>query len=77
MPKIAEAARAARREQIIAAGLACFALSGYHATSQLRKALPSAVNAGAISADLAEPSGLSHGDAVFAQVDGGFPRVGV
>ncbi len=26
---------------------------------------------------LAEPSGLSHGDAAFAQVDGGFPRVGV
>ena len=27
--------------------------------------------------DLAEPSGLSHGDAAFAHVDGGFPRTGV
>jgi AcrR family transcriptional regulator len=33
MPKVAEAARAARREQIVAAGLACFARSGYHATT--------------------------------------------
>jgi AcrR family transcriptional regulator len=33
MPKIAEAARAARRDQITAAGLACFARSGYHATT--------------------------------------------
>jgi AcrR family transcriptional regulator len=33
MPRIAEAARAARRDQIIAAGLACFARSGYHATT--------------------------------------------
>jgi AcrR family transcriptional regulator len=33
MPRVAEAARAARREQIIAAGLACFARSGYHATT--------------------------------------------
>src|SRR5215472_7185921 len=33
VPKIAEQARAARREQIIAAGLACFARSGYHATT--------------------------------------------
>jgi AcrR family transcriptional regulator len=33
MPKVAEAARAARRDQIIAAGLACFARSGYHATT--------------------------------------------
>jgi TetR/AcrR family fatty acid metabolism transcriptional regulator len=33
VPRIAEAARAARREQIIAAGLACFARSGYHAAT--------------------------------------------
>jgi AcrR family transcriptional regulator len=33
VPRVAEAARAARREQIIAAGLACFARSGYHATT--------------------------------------------
>jgi TetR/AcrR family transcriptional regulator, repressor for uid operon len=33
VPRIAEATRAARREQIIAAGLACFARSGYHATT--------------------------------------------
>ncbi len=33
MPKIAEAARAARRDQIIAAGLACFARTGYYATT--------------------------------------------
>jgi len=33
MPRIADAARAARRQQIIAAGLACFAKTGYHATT--------------------------------------------
>jgi AcrR family transcriptional regulator len=33
VPRVAEEARAARREQIIAAGLACFARSGYHATT--------------------------------------------
>jgi AcrR family transcriptional regulator len=33
VPRIAEAARAARRDQIIAAGLACFGRSGYHATT--------------------------------------------
>ena len=33
MPRVAEAARAARREQIIATGMACFARSGYHATT--------------------------------------------
>jgi TetR/AcrR family transcriptional regulator, repressor for uid operon len=33
VPRIGEAARAARREQIIMAGLACFARSGYHATT--------------------------------------------
>jgi TetR/AcrR family transcriptional regulator, repressor for uid operon len=33
VPRIAEAARAARRDQIVAAGLACFARSGYHSTT--------------------------------------------
>jgi len=33
MPKIDEAARAARRDQIIAAGAACFGRAGYHATT--------------------------------------------
>ncbi len=33
MPRIAEAARAARRDQIVAAGLACFARAGYHAAT--------------------------------------------
>jgi AcrR family transcriptional regulator len=33
VPRIAESARAARRDQIIAAGLACFARSGYHTTT--------------------------------------------
>jgi AcrR family transcriptional regulator len=33
VPRIAEAARAARRDQIVAAGLTCFARSGYHATT--------------------------------------------
>ena len=33
MPKIAESARSARREQILAAALACFARTGYHATT--------------------------------------------
>jgi AcrR family transcriptional regulator len=46
MPKIAEAARAARREQIIAAALACFARAGYHATTM---------------ADVAGQAGLSKG----------------
>jgi AcrR family transcriptional regulator len=46
VPKIAEAARAARREQIIAAGLACFARSGYHATTM---------------ADVASQAGVSKG----------------
>ncbi len=46
MPKIAESARAARRDQIIAAGLACFASSGYHATTM---------------ADVAEQAGVSKG----------------
>jgi TetR/AcrR family transcriptional regulator, repressor for uid operon len=46
MPKIAEAARTARRDQIIAAGLACFARSGYHATTM---------------ADVASQAGVSKG----------------
>jgi AcrR family transcriptional regulator len=33
MPKIGEAARTARRDQITAAALACFARAGYHATT--------------------------------------------
>ncbi len=33
MPKIAEEARAARRDQIIAAAAECFATSGYHVTT--------------------------------------------
>jgi AcrR family transcriptional regulator len=46
VPRIAEAARAARRDQIIAAGLACFARSGYHATTM---------------ADVASQAGVSKG----------------
>lgn len=46
MPRIAEAARAARRDQIIAAGIACFARSGYHATTM---------------ADVASQAGVSKG----------------
>jgi hypothetical protein len=46
VPKIAEQARAARREQIIAAGLACFARCGYQATTM---------------ADVAAQAGLSKG----------------
>jgi AcrR family transcriptional regulator len=33
MPKIAESTRSARRAQILAAALACFARTGYHATT--------------------------------------------
>jgi AcrR family transcriptional regulator len=46
MPKIAEQARAARREQILAAAAECFARAGYHATTV---------------ADIAEAAGLSKG----------------
>ncbi len=46
MPKIAETARAARRGQIIAAGLACFARAGYHVTTM---------------ADIAAQAGVSKG----------------
>ena len=46
MPKIAQEARAARRDQIIAAAAECFARSGYHATTM---------------ADIAETAGVSKG----------------
>ena len=46
MPKIAEEARAARRDQIIAAAAECFAQAGYHATTM---------------ADIAEVAGVSKG----------------
>jgi TetR/AcrR family transcriptional regulator, transcriptional repressor of aconitase len=46
MPKIAEAVRAARREQIIAAGLACFARAGYHATTMADVATQAGVSKG-------------------------------
>ena len=46
MPKIAEAARAARREQIIAAALACFARAGYHATTMADVAAQAGVSKG-------------------------------
>jgi AcrR family transcriptional regulator len=46
VPKIAERARAARREQIIAAGLACFARSGYHATTMADVAAQAGVSKG-------------------------------
>ncbi len=46
MPKIAEAARAARREQIIAAGVACFARSGYYSTTMADVAAQAGVSKG-------------------------------
>jgi len=46
VPKIAEGARAARRDQIIAAAAECFARSGYHATTM---------------AGIAEAAGVSKG----------------
>jgi TetR/AcrR family transcriptional regulator, repressor for uid operon len=46
VPRIAEQARAARREQIIAAGLACFARSGYHATTMADVAAQAGVSKG-------------------------------
>jgi len=46
VPKIAEAVRAARREQIIAAGLACFAGSGYHVTTMADVAAHAGVSKG-------------------------------
>lgn len=46
MPRIAETARAARRDQIIGAGLACFARSGYHATTMADVAATAGVSKG-------------------------------
>jgi TetR/AcrR family transcriptional regulator, repressor for uid operon len=46
VPKIADEARAARRDQIIAAAAECFARAGYHATTM---------------ADIAEAAGVSKG----------------
>jgi AcrR family transcriptional regulator len=46
VPKIAETARAARREQIIAAGVACFAQSGYHSTTMADVAAQAGVSKG-------------------------------
>jgi AcrR family transcriptional regulator len=46
MPKIAEEIRAARREQIIAAALACFARAGYHATTMADVAAQAGVSKG-------------------------------
>jgi AcrR family transcriptional regulator len=46
VPKIAEAARVARREQIIAAAVACFARAGYHATTMADIAEQAAVSKG-------------------------------
>jgi AcrR family transcriptional regulator len=46
VPKIGEQARAARREQIIAAGLACFARSGYHAATMADVAAQAGVSKG-------------------------------
>ena len=46
MPKIAEQARTARRDQIIAAAAECFARAGYHVTTM---------------ADIAEAAGVSKG----------------
>jgi len=46
MPKIAEETRAARRDQIIAAALACFARAGYHATTMADVAAQAGVSKG-------------------------------
>jgi TetR/AcrR family transcriptional regulator, repressor for uid operon len=46
VPRIAEAARKARRDQIIASGLACFARSGYHATTMADVAAQAGVSKG-------------------------------
>jgi AcrR family transcriptional regulator len=46
VPKITEAARTARRQQIIEAGLACFAKSGYHATTMADVAVQAGVSKG-------------------------------
>ena len=46
MPKIADETRAARRDQITAAALACFARSGYHATTMADVAAQAGVSKG-------------------------------
>ncbi len=46
MPKIAEETRAARRDQIIAAAVACFARAGYHATTMADVATQAGVSKG-------------------------------
>src|SRR6516162_355297 len=46
MPKIAEQARAARRGQIVAAALACFARTGYYATTMADVAAQAGVSKG-------------------------------
>jgi AcrR family transcriptional regulator len=46
MPKIAEAARAARRDEIIAAAAECFARSGYHVTTMADIAAAARVSKG-------------------------------
>lgn len=46
MPKIAEETRAARRDQITTAALACFARSGYHATTMADVAAQAGVSKG-------------------------------
>ena len=58
MPRIAEQARAARREQIIAAGLACFARSGYHATTMADVAAQAGVSKGTPYLYFASKEGL-------------------
>jgi TetR/AcrR family transcriptional regulator, repressor for uid operon len=46
MPKIAEEVRAARRDQILAAAVACFARTGYHATTMADVAAQAEVSKG-------------------------------
>lgn len=46
MPKVAEQARAARRDQIVAAALVCFARCGYHATTMADVAVEAGVSKG-------------------------------
>jgi AcrR family transcriptional regulator len=50
VPKLAEQARAARRDQIAAAALACFARSGYHATTMADIAVAAGVSKGTCTA---------------------------
>lgn len=46
MPKVAEQRRVARRDQIVAAALVCFARSGYHATTMADVAAQAGVSKG-------------------------------